>query len=300
MTVCRTWVVMATYNPEREFLARQIESLRGQSFKDWHCLVVDDHSAEERFALVRELIGGDTRFSVIRNLENRGVNGAFEMGLQAVPDTAEYVLLCDQDDVWEREKIDCLKRALEENTETNLVHSDLSLIDAAGRQLAPSCWQAEGRSAEDGSLEALLFRNQVTGASCLFRASVLRHALPFPSFLIGKTDIYHDHWLALNAACTGVIRAVPRPLVKYRQHENNQVGALRAGRGVDRTLFSRAQRFVKVRLVLSRELAKRHPSRAIPDLMGLSALHFGLRGWADLKTLFLLGLGRVLAGRQGL
>ena len=54
-----------------------------------------------------------------------------------------------------------------------------------------------------------------------FRSGLLSRALPFP----GKG--VHDEWLALVAAATGRIQAIPEPLILYRQHGANQIGAVK-------------------------------------------------------------------------
>jgi hypothetical protein len=52
-----------------------------------------------------------------------------------------------------------------------------------------------------------------------FRASLLNRALPIPKFFV------HDEWLSLVAAATGPILSIDRPLVRYRQHDRQAIGA---------------------------------------------------------------------------
>lgn len=57
----------------------------------------------------------------------------------------------------------------------------------------------------------------------MFCANLLPLILPFPKQ--DKINWHHDHWVALIASCGGKIVHNRQPLVKYRQHSVNVVGA---------------------------------------------------------------------------
>jgi hypothetical protein len=65
----------------------------------------------------------------------------------------------------------------------------------------------------------LLRRNFVTGATVMMRRIVVEYALPVPDAWL------HDEWLAIAAAAAGVVDFLPEPLIDYRQHSANQIGA---------------------------------------------------------------------------
>lgn len=72
----------------------------------------------------------------------------------------------------------------------------------------------------------------------LIETNVAKKALPFPS-----SEIYvHDHWLALVASTVGRVSYVDAPLVKYRLHEDNQIGA-----NVLDSIFSKDD-YIKIKL----------------------------------------------------
>jgi hypothetical protein len=70
-----------------------------------------------------------------------------------------------------------------------------------------------------------MLANAVTGASCLFRRSVLEWALPFPP-PVGAA--YHDRWVALVSSALGGIAYVERPLYDYVEHSAATLGHARA------------------------------------------------------------------------
>jgi hypothetical protein len=140
--------------------------------------------------------------------------------------TGDFIAFADQDDLWEVNKLETLIPHFD-NPRTLLVHSDARLIDAKGRQMgslmgALQLTARERRALRGGrALEALLRRNVVTGATMMIRRTLLDTALPIPPGWI------HDEWLALIAALQGGVVFDQRPLVRYRQHGANQIGAAR-------------------------------------------------------------------------
>jgi glycosyltransferase involved in cell wall biosynthesis len=214
-------IVLATYNPDWRFFEEQIQSIRNQTYSNWKCLVTDDSSSEYA-GRIREFLAGDSRFEYHVNSGTKGSVFNFEHGLSLVSPSCELVALCDQDDVWEPEKLEKTVMVFADS-DVQLVHHDLRLIDSSGGQIHPSCWQLEQRDLASTPRD-LLFRNSVTGCSSLFRTGLLNSALPFAS---QKRPYFyhHDQWIALVASLRGTIRVIPEPLVRYRQHGGNVVGA---------------------------------------------------------------------------
>ena len=215
-------VVMATYNPEPEFLRKQIDSLKAQSYSNWTCVITDDGSEASKYKYLQKLIEGDKRFSLRRNAGRLGVYHNFEAGLYKVPADAELICFSDQDDVWLRDK---LEREVElfSDPSVSLVHSDLSVIDENDNLIHASCWKLENRNTRAYSHSLLLLRNTVTGCTAMFRRELLALALPFPTQGVSPL-FHHDLWIALIAVSAGRIRAIKQPLVLYRQHGRNVIG----------------------------------------------------------------------------
>src|SRR5262249_53917147 len=126
----RVAVCMATYNSEPDLFARQVESLRRQSFTDWVCYLNDDHSDPDRIAAVRDLVEGDPRFLVERNPERLGYYRNFGRCLERVHREAEFVALCDHDDEWYPEKLATMVAAVD--PATTLVYSDMRIVSRNG------------------------------------------------------------------------------------------------------------------------------------------------------------------------
>lgn len=251
-------VCMATYDPEPELVAAQLESLRAQSDERWVCLISDGGSAPDRFARLLDLIGEDPRFAVWRSEERLSPYRNFERALRMVPPDVELIALCDQDDRWYPDKLAVLRSSL---GSARLVYCDQRLVDESGRVLRESLW--EGRRNEWANLASLLIANTVPGATALFRREVLELAVPFPD---PPGVPYHDHWLALVALALGELGYVDRPLQDWVQH----VGAASRGAAPARTASgSRGWRGayfggIELREVLAATLLLRCGSRMVP------------------------------------
>lgn len=273
-------VLLATYQGER-YLRQFLESLEGQTLTDWMAVVSDDGSSDATLEILREHEeGSPARFTVS---ENRGAKGAKEnfSGLIGRSGSAEYYFFADQDDVWYPNKMESVLNELKRlearfGAETPiLVHSDLRLIDMHGRQIHPSMSEAQNLQAERRrELRHLLVQNNVTGCAMAINRSLRDLALPVPD-----EAIMHDWWLAIVAAAFGVIGYLPEPLVGYRQHADNAIGAKQYSLGlvlerlgaVDHVRQSLAATFGQASAFLSRfgdslEARRREEVRAFATL----------------------------------
>ncbi len=203
-------ICMATFEPDLDLLAAQLDSIRAQSDSGWTCVISDDHSSPEHYAAIEALVKDDERFAVSRADERIGFYRNFERALTLAPPDAELVALCDQDDVWRVDRLAILRAAL---GSAMLVYSDQRLVDPSGAVLRNTLWR--GRANNFTNIASLLVANTVTGASALFRREVGERAVPFPD--TPGID-FHDHWIALVALASGEINYVDRPLYDYVQH----------------------------------------------------------------------------------
>ena len=212
-------ICLATYNPPLALFRRQIESIIGQTHERWLCVVSDDGSSPESLTAIQEILAQERRFilSAAPQRKRNGVYRNFEHALSQVPATAEFVMLCDQDDCWHPDKIETLLAAFDENT--ILAYSDMRIVDAGGHVISETFWVERQNNYTD--LTSLVLANCVTGAAAMFRRELIELLLPFPS-PVG--DLYHDHWLGCLALTVGQIRYVDRPLYDYTQHGGNVLG----------------------------------------------------------------------------
>ena len=222
----KTSVLLTAYNGSIH-LPVLLESLAAQTDRDFTVLMQDDGSTDETPSLLSAIAKQDSRF-VFGNEQGKHLGAAGNFLSLLRQSDADYVLLCDQDDFWESDKIAVLKQAildLEEQfgSETPLlVHSDCSLVNETGAPIGDSFFRHQGWDPAAVTLPQLLVQNNVTGCTLIMNA-VLRKLVA--AHAVAKDLFMHDWFIALTAASFGRIAFVNRPLTRYRQHGDNTIGA---------------------------------------------------------------------------
>jgi len=244
-------IVLATYFPNQIFFHKQILSIKNQTNKSWSCTIVDDGSDVASVELIKSQIVNDSRFQLVVLKKNEGCVAAFSKGLELIRENIKFVLFCDQDDIWLPHKIDRMLKEFD-HEKVMLVHSDLKLINEKDDVLYSSCWEYEKRRVQENSFNELLFKNNVTGCSCMFRSELISTAAPIPTF--SENYFFHDHWIALHASLTGSVKTIFEPLVYYRQHSFNLIGANR--KSPMRFKINNVSLFYQERLILYKAIKK--------------------------------------------
>lgn len=222
-------VALCTRNGAR-YLAAQVGSVCVQRPAPCEIVLSDDGSTDNGIAIVRESLsrlGVDApTLAVLQNAPPLGVTRNFEQAVTAC--RSELIALCDQDDVWHTGRLARMVAQFEVRPDLLLLHSDARLVDDELKPLGSTLFEAleikpeELAAIANGQAFAVLQRrNLVTGATTVFRRSLLAAALPFPP------EWVHDEWLAAIASATGRMDVLPEPLIDYRQHASNQIGARR-------------------------------------------------------------------------
>lgn len=236
-------VLVATFNGER-FLKPLIESLLAQSIPV-SILIRDDGSSDttpsiigsyvrEHPGRIRQVIHDGTGCGAARNFSK----------LLAASD-ARYVMLADQDDIWDLDKVSVSLAAmcqLEGQFETDtplLTYTDLRVVDEDMRILSPSLFDYQGLRRSRHGIADLLGQNIVTGCTLMLNRALCEKATPVPD-----AAVMHDWWIALIASSQGHIAFIDRATLSYRQHGTNTLGAQQGGlhmmRRYYRQLFSRS------------------------------------------------------------
>ncbi len=247
----RVAVVMTTFQGER-WVEEQLRSILEQTRPPDEVLVYDDGSTDGTVEIASRdvtVVSNPVRLGTVRNLEQ---------GLRVT--TGDRVLLADQDDVWVPHRVERLL-----SVEGDLVFHDADLSTGG------TLWERVGFSADRQqtlSLKTLLDGNPVTGATVAVSRRLLEAALPFPE------QGWHDYWLALVAASTGMsVVALPERLLTYRLHESNAAGLPVVGWRARLASAPAAREHRAVLLDMLSELSTRFPSPEVDAALG----HLGFR-----------------------
>jgi len=216
----RVDILLPTYNGE-SYIEEQINSLLNQTYSNFKILIRDDGSTDQTNEIIHKISKKDSRIVInIDEKENLGLVGNINC-LLGISD-ADYIMFCDQDDVWFVNKVEVLlNELLRLESELNkytpiLIHSDCFVTDENlnGRNLF------KGTKPLQYGLINSLFKFYVQGASAIFNSSLKKEIYPFIS------NVYlHDRYTHLVVEIVGQRSYVNVPLMFYRQHSKNLVGS---------------------------------------------------------------------------
>lgn len=220
-------ILLPTYNGA-VYIRQQLDSIINQTYPEWHVIIRDDGSSDDTIEIINEyIVVYPHKFSLIRdNLGNQGTSGNIDLLMHH--SSADYFMFCDQDDIWEPNKIEvCMQTmtSLEVNNPQKpiLVCSDACCIDENNKVICNSFFASQKFIDTTDSLYKMLALNIVQGSTTLMNRYV-REVVKF----IPK-DYYHDAWVACIVKYYGIVQYLHQPLLRYRQHQNNVVGALNVG-----------------------------------------------------------------------
>ena len=219
-------ILMATYNGEA-FVSAQIDSLLRQTEQDFVLYIQDDCSSDGTFLILQQYQSRyPAQIRVKRNERNSGSAKHNFLSLLKAHDD-EYLMFCDQDDVWLPDKVERTLCAMRQAEQTHgketplLVHTDLRVVDEDLKATHPSFREMSKLDYRRTALRQLLVVNTVTGCT-----TMINRALRNFTANAAAQCTMHDWWLALTASAFGYIVALANEqTVLYRQHGANEVGA---------------------------------------------------------------------------
>ncbi len=214
-------VAMCTYNGE-PYLQEQLDSISAQTRLPCELVVCDDRSKDGTVEILNAFAKTapfPVRVSV--NDEQLGSTRNFDKAMRLC--RGEYISLTDQDDRWMPEKLARLGGLLDANPEVGGVFSDASLMNAS-QPVPGSLWKSfrfQGKAQATFLTHPdriMLRHNVVTGATMMFRRSILAHFEAIPASWV------HDAWLTWMCILWSKMLFTPEPLTVYRLHAAQQLG----------------------------------------------------------------------------
>ena len=229
-------ILLSTYNGSK-YLIEQLDSILDQSYLNYVIVARDDGSCDDSLKILDEYSKKfiDKFHLLDQDNLNRGASGSFSYLIEYVLEnlellglTSAYMMFCDQDDIWCADKIVTQVAAMlkveKHQTDTKpmpvLIHSNLRVVSEEKSLIAESFVHYQGLEIERNRFTNLVISNVVTGCTAFINEALARKAVP-----VSKEAIMHDWWLALVAAAFGKIIFLAKPLVRYRQHDSNTIGA---------------------------------------------------------------------------
>lgn len=216
---CKTVaILLCTYQGEK-YLAEQLNSFFKQTYKYWTLYISDDHSTDS----TRDIIGEFQKLYGSEKIIYMGPKSGFAAHFIDLTSNInvkdDYVAWSDQDDIWEEDKLDIAVNWLSQQSESKpaVFSSRTTLIDKNNKVIDLSPLFKKPKTFKNA-----LVQNVGGGNTMVFNSAAKALLVSVP---LARHTISHD-WLMYQVVtgCGGVFHYEVKPLVRYRQHENNAVG----------------------------------------------------------------------------
>ena len=214
-------IVLAAYNGER-YLREQMDSLLSQTYENITIEVCDDGSTDGTAAIIREYEIRDERVKLHLNPRNLGYVKNFLEGVKRCQ--APYVMLCDQDDIWQADKVEQTLQVMQQAEQKGpgkpvLVFTDALRFNSETGEELGFFHKSSHLDVKKVDTAHLFMENKCIGCTMMMNQAILPYLEELPEEIR-----VHDWWLALICSHFGIIEYVPQATLRYRQHEGNQIG----------------------------------------------------------------------------
>lgn len=207
-------VVLSTYNGEK-YLIEQMDSLKNQTFPLKEVLISDDCSTDDTVDIIRNYISTNhlDNWSLSVNEQNKGWRQNFMDLIGAA--SGDVIFTCDQDDIWNTDKIEKMMSVMKNNDEISVLVSRYTEFF------------------ENGSIR-LMPQKDLLGN--LIKQEIVHNftAIPYPGctyairrsfFVIAKkyweSDFPHDSLLWRTSMFSEGLYILNESLINMRKHTNS-------------------------------------------------------------------------------
>ena len=218
-------VAFIVYNGAK-YVRTQLDSILAQTNGVDEIIVSDDASSDTTKEILEEYKNKYLNLFLLHyNNKNLGPTKNIEKAIQAC--TGDIILLADQDDYWEPNKVETIIKWFEANPTMNGVFTNGSLMNSNEKlDNKYVLWDAMSfpskaiKNGENLKLYINTVENSVTGATLAFRNNLPFLKQPFPTI----KNLVHDRWLSMNLADDYSLGILDEKLIRYRIHSEQTIG----------------------------------------------------------------------------
>ncbi|MBC2846104.1 glycosyltransferase family 2 protein [Winogradskyella flava] len=179
-TLAKVSIIIPSYNHEA-YLEQRLDSIYGQTYKNWEAIIIDDASTDNSLALIESYLKAHPSFNIkyfVKNETNTGSGyKSWQKGIEL--SETDYIWIAETDDYCESSFLEELVSALEENSDAILAFSGSNYVDEKGSILYNSLKRTKNLESEkntytlisgDKFIDELPFNTYITnGSSVIFR-----------------------------------------------------------------------------------------------------------------------------------
>lgn len=202
-------VLMPVYNGAC-YLQEAIDSILGQTYKDFEFIIVDDGSTDESVTIIAENAAKDSRIVLLRNEKNSGICVTLNKGIDIAK--GEYIVRMDCDDISFPERIEHQVAFMDERPDIGVAGCYINVF-YSNHPERHSVYPFDVDPYECRA--GLLFATCVAHPAVIIRKSVLvEYNVRYDDYFRGMEDYYLWWQISKYAKITNI----PELLLHYRLH----------------------------------------------------------------------------------
>jgi hypothetical protein len=202
-------VVMSVFNGQA-FLSEAIESILGQTLRDFEFLVVDDGSTDKTAEILARYAGRDGRMRIVHH-ENKGRAASLNVGIRLA--MGHYIARMDADDIALPSRFQVQVDFMERHPEVGLLGGAAELINTQGQVLG-----IVRPPLEDSEIRSLMLcgNNPMFHPAVVMRKEVALASGGYRKPLLDADD--YDLWLRMSERSR--LANLGKPILQYRIHSD--------------------------------------------------------------------------------
>ncbi len=208
-------VLLSSYNGHK-YIEQLINSVLAQKGVDVRLFIRDDGSTDDTLDILSRYRENNSNVEFYQG-SNIGPAYSFLELIGKAPES-DYYALCDEDDIWLKDKLLRAVEKLEDfDEQPAMYYSDLQVVDADLNYIG----MMHGPGSKQESRYTSLVDNDVTGCTVVFNHPLmllLRRGSP-------ETCLMHDMWINTVVSFFGTRIYDDNAYILYRQHGGNVIGA---------------------------------------------------------------------------
>lgn len=212
----KTTVVLTTYNGMK-YLEPLLDSLRMQTREIDEVLIFDDQSSDGTVAFMKQYIQKNmlTNWIVTVNKTNKGWKKNFRDGILSA--SCDLIFPCDQDDIWDSDKIKTMTACFELNQSILLLSSNYTPLYEEGSKKVDSFDRAENSTMPIFIKDDEKFAVH-TRPGCVM---CVRKSFAERLKVVWFDEYAHDAFLWTAATLCKGNYIIQKPLIQFRRHDSN-------------------------------------------------------------------------------
>lgn len=178
---------MSVYNGEKH-LRTAVDSILGQSFKDFEFIIIDDGSADKSLDILREFQQKDKRIKIVSR-ENKGLTVSLNEGINLAQ--GEYIARMDADDISLPKRFEEQINFLGNNKDVVLCGTWAKIIDENGVELG----DYKTPTTNEEIKKNIIFHNPFIHPSVIFKKEIIKTVGLYSEKIKYAQD--YEYWLRI-------------------------------------------------------------------------------------------------------